>query len=100
MKTHNYLELPGSSSNSINKLHPLIPQGSRSDNLIISADTRCKRSAGNRTSVHAKCLLFANLSSFCKRIVKACKASSCDGDVIDGSCDGGGVNGVVQSAIK
>lgn len=76
MKINNYLVLLGSSSNSINTAQPLIPQGSFSDNLIISDATLRRRSAGSRTSVHAKCLLLANRNSFCKRIDKLCKTSS------------------------
>lgn len=77
-----YLVLSGSSSNSINKLQPRIPHGSFSDITNISEATLCNKSDGNNTSVHAKCLLLAALSSFCKRNVNACSASSW-GDVLN-----------------
>lgn len=72
-----YLVLSGSSSNSINKLHPRMPHGSFSDITNISSAILCNKSDGNNTSVQAKCLCLANLSSFCRRKVNACSASSC-----------------------
>lgn len=76
-----YLVLSGSSSNSINKLHPRMPHGSFSDITNISSAILCNRSDGNNTSVHDKCLCLATLSSFWRRSVNACNASSC-GDVL------------------
>lgn len=46
---------------------PLIPQGSFSETLIISTAILCNKSAGNKTSVHAKWRLFAARNSSCKR---------------------------------
>lgn len=73
-----YRVLPGSSSNSIKMVQPLIPHGSFSDIINISVTTLLNKSAGNNTSVHAKCLILASLSSICKRAVSTCNASSCD----------------------
>lgn len=100
-----YLVLLGSSSNSINKLQPLIPQGSFSDINTISLATRCSRSAGSKTSVHDKCLLLAARNSLCRRADNASMVVSLlmvVVSVVMSAClllcvADGGVRGVIQS---
>lgn len=66
-----YLELPGSSSNSMYTQHPRIPHGSSSAMLTISLATWFSSVEGRSTSVHAKCLDLAARSSDWRRPARA-----------------------------
>lgn len=68
-------EFCGSSSNSIYKVQPRTPQGSRSETRIISDAMRAVRSQGIETSVQVKLRDFAARNSSSKRLANSLTAA-------------------------